>query len=180
MGGGGMSGNEVLVEHGILTEQSDLRAHVCPRERKVYVFPTQCGVDAVRGGDYPLFAAHQPGVDAVTAMGCWVPPDEIPYCLAVSPRSTTWKSLRFSDHDSLGTKGQKALSLILGMIRNGLFPGSLGGEDITDTGMQIDGMDIIIQSTTLPERRVQVKCDYAGGRSGLYLQTEECNPLGIH
>lgn len=175
-----MTGNTVLVDYGIATEESHLRAHVCPRERVIFVFPTAAGVAAIETGRYQLADAHQRGTTVVTAQGYWVPPDDIESCLRISPRMATWEAMRFSEDDSPFDKGRKAATLVYLMIRNGLFPGSLGGDYITDADVQRQGMDIIISPVTLPKRLIEVKCDYAGGARGLYLQTRECNPFGIH
>lgn len=88
--------------------------------------------------------------------------------------------MRFKDGDGLSAKGEKALRFTLGIIKQGLFPGSLGGEDIKNLKLQVRGMDIVIPAGEMPERIVQVKCDYAGGRNGLYLQIAECNPFSRH
>ena len=170
----------VLVDHGIMTEQSDLRAHVCPRERMVYVFPTTAGVAAIETGRYQLSNAYQKGTEIITAQGYWVPPDDIELCLRISPRMATWDAMNFAKGDSLREKGRKAATLVYLMIRNGLFPGSLGGDYVTDTDMQRRGMDIVIGPIEIPERTIEVKCDYRGGVGGLFLQTRECNPFGIH
>jgi hypothetical protein len=37
--------NTKLVDYGIQTEESDLRAHVCVNARQVYVYPTKKGVE---------------------------------------------------------------------------------------------------------------------------------------
>lgn len=173
-------GNTTLVEHGIQTENSHIRVHVCPRERHVYIFPTICGVEAVMSNNYVVKPAHQQGTQAITAIGCWVPPMEIRKCICLSFRDCAWDEVRFSKGDDLSMKGAKALKLTLDMIKQGLFPGSLGGESIENKELQIIGQDIIIKAHQMPERIVQVKCDYAGGRNGLFLQLEECNPLGRH
>lgn len=174
-----MTGNTTLVEHGIQSEGSDLRAHVCPLERAVYVFPTQSGVDAVNSNEYPVVPAHQAGTDAATAEGCWVPPEAITRCVCISPRKCAWDAARFQQEDQLQLKGEKAAKFVASMIRQGIFPGSLGGVEVTDVELQIVGMDIIIHKAELPERRIQVKYD-KGGRAGLFLQIRECNPLGLH
>ena len=174
------TGNTTLVEHGIQTELSDIRAHICPRERRVYIFPTQAGIEAIDSQRYVVKEAHQEGTDVITARGCWVPPMEIRRCISLAFRDSAWNKLQFRDGDSLSEKGSKALKLVLGIIRAGLFPGSLSGEKVQDLAWDIRGMDIIIRARHMPERIVQVKCDYAGGRSGLFLQLEECNPLGRH
>ena len=175
-----MTGNTALVPHGILTENSHLRVHVCPKERRIYIFPTESGIKAIESNRYVVENAHQPGTDVVTARGCWVPADDIQCCICISPRGAAWEAMRFSDADSLSEKGRKALRFVKAIIKSGLFPGSLGGIEITDRDLQIEGMDIIISKLTLPERRLQVKCDYAGGYHGLYLQIAECNPFSRH
>jgi len=173
-------GNTALIEHGIQTELSDIRAHVCPREGRVYIFPTQAGIKAIESQKYVVKDAYQEGTDVVTARGCWIPPMDIRRCVGLALPDRTWAYFQFRDSDSLSVKGSKALRLVLGIIRAGLFPGSLGGEKIRDLALDISGMDIIIKIHQMPERIVQVKCDYAGGRTGLFLQLAECNPLARH
>ena len=107
-----MTGNTALVEHGITTEASDLRAHVCPGECSIYVFPTKSGVVAVNSNQYAVVSAHQPNVEAVTAEGCWVPPDDISQCVRLSPRSAAWKAMRFSADDPCSEKGRKAVRFV--------------------------------------------------------------------
>lgn len=175
-----MSGNHVLIEHGITTEKSDLRCHVCPREQTVYIFPTEAGARAISEGNYPVHQAYQKGVSVPTAEGCWVPVEDIASCIAIRLRAVTWNSVGFSSADPLAEKGRKALRLVKAMIIQGLFPGSLGCTEITEQDIQVQGMDIIIHAVNLPARRVEVKCDYKGGRKGLFLQLRECNPLRIH
>jgi len=172
-----LTGNTTLVKHGIQTENSHLRVHVCPREKRVYVYPTECGVESVMSNRYPVDPAHQEDTQVVTAMGCWIPPMQIRKCVGLSFRDCAWDKMQFSDGDELSVKGTKALNLTLQMIKQGLFPGSLGAESIEDKDLQIEGQDIIIKSRQMPERIIQVKCDYAGGRNGLFLQLEECNPF---
>ena len=51
-----------LVDYGIQTEDSDIRAHVSVVAGKVYVFPTKLAVALVKSGKYPERKAWQPGI----------------------------------------------------------------------------------------------------------------------
>lgn len=167
--------------YGILTERSDLRVHVCPRERTVYVFPTASGVAAVQSGRYRALPAYQKGVKGPTAVGYSVPPEEIEGCLALSPRRVAWEAMDFRDFDPPGEKGRKAVRFVMQMIERGMFPMPLIGKEIPQGhALQVQGTDIVIEERRVPQRRIEVKCDYKGGRRGLYLQVAERNPRGIH
>lgn len=177
-------GNTTLVEHGIQTENSHLRAHVCPLAHKVYVFPTQNALDAIASGRYPQRPARQPGIDVITAMGYLVPPFDIEQCVGIALRPAVWDSISWDG--STRWKGRQATTLVMGMIRRGMFPIPAIGTEIEDQDLQIDGTDIIIRAGAIRQQDIiiQVKCDYPGGElpgsGNLYLQTEECNPFGIH
>ena len=179
-------GNTRLVEHGIQTEQSDLRAHVCPVARKVYVYPTKRGLEAIDSGKFRSVPGYQDGIKTATAKGYLVPPFEIKECVAISLRAEAWDYLKFSEHDTLSSKGHKAEKLILQMLKRGLFPVPALPDTVTDKDIQIRGADIIIKAgkLTRDDIVIQVKCDYRGGErsdggtGNLFLQTEECNPFG--
>jgi hypothetical protein len=182
-------GNTELVDYGIQNEQSDIRVHVCPKARRVYVFPTECGVEAVRSGQYRLVEGRQKGVDVPTSMGYLVPPLEIEGCAAICLRDVTWADLDFTDTDTLEQKGRKATRLVKGMLRKRRLPIPMEGEvRATDITEERQGQDIILtvkRSGALKSLRIQVKCDYPGGEGegctgNLFLQVQECNPLGIH
>ena len=181
-------GNTKLVEHGIQTEESDLRAHVCPVARRVYVYPTKRGLEAVESGRFPSVAGFQDGIKTATAKGYLVPPFEIKECIAISLRAQVWDYLCFSDHLTLLEKGKKAEKLVIQMLKRGLFPIPALPTGITDEDIQIRGADIIIKAGKLTQDDIviQVKCDYKGGAKAdggtgnLFLQTEECNPFGYH
>ncbi len=183
-------GNTKLIEHGIQNEHSHLRAHVCPKARKVYIFPTVRGLEAIQSGKYPHRNGYQQGVATPTAGGYLVPPMEINQCIAVSLRPVTWDALCFpggNDQASLRQKGRTATRLVMAMIKSGLFPIPAIGTEIDETNLQIEGTDIIIRAGAIWQRDIviQVKCDYPGGEKpggtgNLYLQTEECNPFAIY
>jgi len=190
---GGTSGatrpsNTKLVEYGIQNDNSHVRAHVCPTVRRVYVYPTKEGISAIETGAFRCVYGHQPGIDTPTAKGYLVPPFSIRKCVSLQVSDAVWESLAFNEQDGLGEKGQKAVRMVLGMLRNGLFPIPAIGANINDLGLQITGTDILIDRTAIGkfDVHVQVKCDFPGGEASLggtgylFLQIEECNPFGIH
>lgn len=174
-----MLGNTKLIQYGILNEESDIRAHVCPLAKKVYVYPTQSGVYTVQSGSYKVVPAFQNGIK--TAEGYLVPPLHIPRIQVVEPPANYWNVVGFRDFDSLGSKGEKAVRLVKGLLINGLFPLWTQGQVITEKSLQISGTDILVSSSF----KIQVKCDYKGGEGrnttgNLYLQISECNPFCIY
>jgi hypothetical protein len=61
---------------------------------------------------------------------------------------------------------------------HGRFPIEFDPKIVEGRGLQIEGMDIIVNCKV----KIQVKCDFTGGRKplgsgNLFLQTAECNPL---
>lgn len=180
-------GNTTLLEYGIRTEQSDMRAHVCPVVRRVYVYGTAGGLAAIDTGTYREVPGYQANVPTPTARGYLVPPMAIPGCVGLELRSSVWDALAFVSSDGLSQKGGKALRLVMGMIRQGLLPLPSMPKDVGDFELQVKGMDITIMPGQWQRPIVvQVKCDYKGGAQVLggtgylFLQTAECNPLGYH
>lgn len=171
--------------YGIQNERSDLRAHVCPVVRRVYVFPTEEGQRIIKTGKWRRTAGYQKGVDGPTAMGYLVPPFAICRCIALEVRDVAWDAVRFSDEDDTTTKGHKAVLLVENMIRAGLFPLPYvihECETELAKAVQIDGDDIVVL-TGANRVHIQVKCDYPGGdktlggTGNLFLQVQERNPL---
>jgi len=173
-----------LFDYGIQNEQSDIRVHVCPVARRVYVYPTDCGLQAIEMGNYPQRNGYQRDVDEPTARGYLVPPFDIEKCVGLTFRSTAWDKINFQSTDDTSEKGIKAIQLVKGMLRQGLFPAPFLGREVTDKDIQIDGTDIIVNSNGSASGilRLQVKCDYPGGEKSLggtgnlFLQTAERNP----
>lgn len=177
-----MTPSQTLFPYGIQTEESDLRAHVCPKVRRVYVYPTPCGVKALGNGhERP---GYQPGVDGATANGRCVKPFDIERCVELRMNERAWEYCRFSPDDDTSSKGNKAVLLVSAMLKAGLFPLPFGA--LVDSGVaksiQIKGDDIYVW-TAKQRLRIQVKCDFRGGDASLggtgflYLQTAERNPL---
>jgi len=174
-----------LFDYGIQNEQSDLRAHVCPLVRRVYVYPTVEGRRATEAGGRSARPAYQAGVTGPTAMGYCVPPFDIRRCVALEVRADAWAAATFCETDDTSTKGAKAVRFVAGMIRAGVFPLPYAIDQCDadpSRTMQINGDDIVV---TVGSNRVhiQVKCDYRGGdvalggTGNLYLQVAERNPL---
>lgn len=171
-------GNTKLIEYGIQTEDSDLRAHVCVTAKKVYVYRTEDGVRLIQSLSDKRKVAVKTG-DYVTAKGYPVKPQEIENITFVPIPDNVWEHVKFSTFDNPTVKGQKAISVVRWMLRRGCFPMlPLHVKEVEDKDMQVKGQDIIISLSL--DVKIQVKCDYEGGEGGkwgnLYLQTEECNP----
>lgn len=179
-------GNTRLVEYGIQTEESDLRAHVCVNARTVYVYPTKMGIKTVTEGNFQKRPAYQPGAAFPTAEGFIVPPEKIYGCL---PINAAWAMERLgivSFGASTSAKGDWAVGVVRLLLSKGWFPMWGTSEVIDSLDIQIKGVDVIVTSRA----RIQVKCDYEGGspvRQGnkgervtgnLFLQVAECNPFG--
>lgn len=171
-----------LFDYGIQSEQSHLRAHVCPIVRRIYVYPTECGVKALPKGIETL--GYQPGVDGATAKGYRVRPFDIEKCVALQFNERAWKAVSFNQNDNTTMKGKKAVQLVEAMIKAGIFILPLGC--IVDVNLskaiEIKGDDIFVW-TKKDRIQIQVKCDFPGGEKELggtgylYLQTAERNPL---
>jgi hypothetical protein len=171
-----------LFNYGIQSEESHLRAHVCPKVKRIYVYPTSCGIAALQNGIETL--GYQPGAIGPTANGRRVKPFDIEKCVALQINDKVWKLFKFKKDESTTVKGEKAANLVKAMITAGIFP--LPISCLVDTDMskriQIQGADVFVW--TLKGRiHIQVKCDfiggerYLGGSGYLYLQTAERNPL---
>lgn len=173
-------GERSLVNYGIQNDKSVYRFHVCFGSGMAYVFRTADGAVLCRDdGRYPKRPGYQPGVSYATAEGFLVPPRDIAGCheLAIPPDVLAKVNCR--SVDSTTVKGNKAVTVAREMILRGLVPLGGASDAVTDKGLQIDGLDIVVRIET----RIQVKCDFSGGRLGtgnLFLQVSEVNPLAMH
>ena len=180
-----MLGNTTLVDYGIQTEQSDLRAHVCVNARCVYVYPTKKGIEAIASGQYRKVPASQPGATFITAEGFLVPPMSIWGCMPINAQWAIDRVGPVAFSDSTTRKGEWAVKVVRKLLKFGRFPMWGNTEIIDDLDIQVQGIDLIVTSRA----RIQVKCDYEGGepvRTGktgervtgnLFLQVSECNPF---
>src|SRR3990172_12080242 len=107
--GGAMS----LIEYGIQTEQSDMRAHVSPFNAMVYLFPTHCGVLAIK--NRPQKSNAHTG-QMVTAKGYPVPIKEIQNIKPIPIPQDILESAKFSEDDASSVKGNKAVFVVKEML----------------------------------------------------------------
>jgi hypothetical protein len=175
-----IQGNTALVAYGIQTEQSDLRAHVCVKAQRIYVYPTRSGVAAVQSGRYRKAPAYTR--DIQTAEGYLIPPDAIDGCVCWRIPPNWFADAHFDERATPTEKGARALWLVQCAIRHGAFSLPADPDVVTDAKTQITGADLIVTVTA----RIQVKCDWNGGHTkyggtgNLFIQVAECNPFGQH
>lgn len=169
-----------LIEHGIQTERADIRCHVAPGTRLIFVFRTAplLALDLTK---YPEGWAGQPGVEYRTAKGYKVPIGDIPDLRTIRTRKTPWWEA-FDEAQLPQEKGRLAVSIATRLLRAGLFPLWHGyAQDSQRLEVQKNGTDILLYGMW----RIQVKCDFWAGPKGaygrgtgnLFLQTAELNPL---
>jgi hypothetical protein len=170
-------GNTKLVDYGIQSENSDLRAHVCVIGKKVYIYKTKAGLEQIGKNNYRKVQVKTNNI--ITAEGYLVPWNDISGIKSVKISPITLKHAGFTQEKHQMTsseKGNSAVAVVKKLLKSGLFPIEVYAEKIDDEDMQISGTDILLK---LKDCRIQVKCDWAAGEGGtgnLFLQTAECNP----
>lgn len=168
---------EALFDYGILTEASDIRAHVSVVNRTIYVFQTRNGVNAIEVHQPPIRSASQPGFQGVTAEGWLVKVDWITDLRRI--RFQSWPGwAEFSDSLTTSQKGALAVQCVLQAMRLGRFPFWVEAIEDGREYIQVSGTDILV----FCKKRVQVKCDARCGdlplgTGNLFLQKAERNPL---
>lgn len=177
-----------LIDYGIQSENSHVRVHVCPRVKRVYVYPTKNGIEAIQTGRYKKKHGFQRGCEEPTSEGYPIPPEEIRNCIEIKVRERAWTYFGFCENHSTAEKGDKAVRMTIMMLKEGLLPIPAASREIKDKDMQVSGTDILVKANRIyhEEIRLQVKCDYPGGRKelggtgNLYLQTAERNPFKLY
>ncbi len=180
--------NKGLWEYGIQNEGSHIRVHVCPNVKRVYVYPTECGNKAIKTGEHEKTKGFQTGYSTPTSEGYLVPPEAIERCIEIYLRNTAWENIGFLCSDNTSIKGEKAVRLVKAMLKEGLLPIPAEAMTIEDKDIQIQGTDILVKANKIyhEEIKIQVKCDYPGGRKTLggtghlFLQTAEANPFKLY
>lgn len=178
----GTPGATNLVDYGIQTEQSDLRAHVCVAVGLVYVFRTADALRVMQAGIakglYKPRQATQPGASGATAQGYAVPVADLS---TVPIRAQHLiEAQAFNPQDSTTDKGRKAVAVVVELLGRGWFPLlSIRAQESADARIQVSGVDLLVSG----QWRIQVKCDFYGGSrpqgtGNLFLQTAERNPFG--
>ena len=159
-----MAGNTKLVEYGIQTEESDIRAHVGVLAGKVYVYSTRNGLRTLWAGveqgiyrELPAYTTGPGGHRITTAGGFAVPVAHIKHT-AVDARELIERQ-DFRNTDSTTAKGDKAVAVVQALLRAGRFPLPVNGEIVADVDMQRQGLDIVVTGRW----RLQVKCDWRAG-----------------
>lgn len=173
-------GNTNLVRYGIFDEKAEVRGHVSPTTKHIYVFLPERAREAIEKKEYakkPAFTGR-----LVTAKGYCIPPEDIKGCKAYPIPEDLLKEANFSKKDTTSEKGRKAEMIGEEMLRRGIIPAIITVNTCTDVNKQIDGVD----ATITVKCTYQFKCDYDagpkmyGGSGNLYIQTEECNPFNQH
>jgi hypothetical protein len=166
-----------LYPHGIFQEDSDIRVHVAPGTRAIYVFQTARAIEAIQAGDYKLVTASQPGVAGPTAAGYAIPCKAIRGMRRITIDGGPWWEC-FAATDSTSLKGTKAVEVVKILLATGRLPLWVvePANDSRDVKVQIKGTDIVCWG----KWKIQVKCDWRagdGGSGNVFLQTAERNPL---
>lgn len=171
-----------LADYGIFTEQSDIRAHVGPKAKTIYVYQTSAMREFVELNKYATKPAYQPGYSLPTASGYCVPIAEAPFIRRLQFESYDWSGFPPSDAGT-SEKGAAAVNVVCELLRRGRFPlWILSASESNDRSIQISGTDIVV----VGKHKIQVKCDYLaapkelGGSGNLYIQIKERNPFGLH
>ena len=179
-----METNYKLADYGIFTEQSDIRAHVGPKSKTIYIYQTDKMCEFLESNKYryETKSAYQPGFDKPTASGYCVPIADIPFVRKLPFLSYDWST--FPDQmASTSEKGAAAVNVVCELLRIGRFP--LWIDCATESKsqvVQISGTDIVVTG----KHKIQVKCDYpaapreCGGTGNLYIQIQERNPFGFY
>ena len=174
-----------LFPYGIQLERSDIRVHVAPATRRLYVFKTAEAQRLLseRGADFAIASARQPGVPYVTALGALVPYDAIPDLRIVElPETRPWWD-KFKPEHSTSDKGRMAVAVVLWALRHAWVP--LWWSAATESeshSLQRTGTDILLYGRW----RIQIKCDWPagpvelGGSGNLFFQQAELNPRKRH
>ena len=177
MSGGTRLSMTELVEYGIQTEESDIRAHVSVVNRAIYAFPTIKGLEAIKKADLPLRTAGQPGVEGITAEGWTIPFQAIDGIRTL--RFYSWRRWHeFNENMTTSEKGKLAVQCVLDCMKKGRFPFWINATEDERENIQIKGVDILI----FCHKKIQVKCDWRCGHGplgtgNLFLQKSERNPL---
>lgn len=171
----------MLIFHGILNEQSDVRVHVCKASKSIYIFSTEEGVKQVLSGKFKKASAFQG--EQKTAHGFLVPPCCISGLEKFKIDEELWRVHKFEKLQGESAKGEMAQNFFIETLKRKMIKsrhlGNLKRIRFTNKDEQLSGIDLIGIRSDGAEVRIQIKCDLNGGEGGtgnLFLQTEESNP----
>lgn len=177
-------GNTQLKNFGIQNWESEYMIHVCPKPGKVYIYKTEIGQDAADSGLYPqksVWTKLPNGSKCETARGYAVPWHRLAGIRFYNIPNDLLQAHKRVARASPSRKGRWAEWVFQEMRKRGLIDHDTSSIMVNDLGAQLRGIDIEIQAPTY-----QVKYDGPGGHKefdgsgNLFLQTDECNPLGFH
>lgn len=175
-----------LFEHGIHTEESDIRAHVGFKTQTLYAFPTKRGVEdmerCVKEGKTAYKYAFQKGVVYATGGGYPIPWNEIKDLKRARIPIEWFFNFKGTENSSTSEIGDYAVGLVSRLLKEGRFPLWSNPMFCMDVDLQIKGMDIIVKGRWRIEVKGDVSCGERdlGGTGNLFFQTHELNPLKRH
>lgn len=166
----------MLVEHGIQTEQSDIRAHVSVSDKTVYIFSTARALKVIDENDWKprdVFS-NVNGEQIKTAIGYLAPVDILKPRKIHVPEVIDSAGFVVGGYKTTSDKGRKAQRAIELMLERGLFPLPVSPQIVSNVEMQRSGYDLIVHG----QWKIEVKCDWRIGETGnVFLQIAESNPL---
>lgn len=169
--------NTKLIQHGIQTEDSDIRAHVSVSDNSVYVFSTKKAVDVISRNKFketPVYSDVK-GSNIQTATGYLVPVKILKPRIIRAQEIIAGAGFVAGGYSSTSDKGKKAQNVICELLKRGLFPLPTNPLVVNNVDMQKSGFDLIVKGRW----KIEVKCDWRIGDTGnIFLQIAECNPLG--
>jgi hypothetical protein len=168
--------NGELFEYGIQLENSDIRAHVSPKNQTIYVFETKKGRQAIETHKPVEKFGYQKGFDEPTAKGWLVKPYWINDIREINFKEYEYWNL-FDDNWTTTIKGRFAVDCVKKLLKCGRFPIWIDAQEDDREKIQIRGTDIVLYAN----KRIQVKCDsHVAATGNLYLQSAERNPFKRH
>lgn len=178
-----------LVEYGIQIERSTHRVHVDLEMRKVYIFRTHDAIQLLPEPIHPTCVSEWEGIKALggyqlvswgrykkagiaTSRGCKLAWKDIPGCKEIIIPEDIDIPDDITGHSQLG---KLAFSIAHEMFERHLISIEINIQEVNTHAEQILGIDAISSPV-----KIQVKCDRWCSRWGLFLQTHEWNPEGLH
>lgn len=171
--------NTRLIEYGIFQENSNIRCHVAPGTKRIFIYRTDYMVNLISNNKYRTASAKQGNI--ITATGFLVPLKDIPDLRRLQWDYVPWWDW-FRENMNPTEKGSAAVKVAKKIIELGRFPFWFIESEDSNVEIDIAGTDMILKGTS----RIQVKCDWRagekieGGSGNIYVQTHECNPFGYH
>lgn len=177
---------------GIQTEKSTHRVHIDLQGKRLYIFETQKGIDALPEpiepkelGDWESYCGYQlksygryKDRKLATARGIRVRYGEVSGCqeIIIPDEIIIPEEIQGDNREKLGTseKGKMAENVAAKMFSLKLVPIMSAINLVRDRHDQLSGIDADAKI------HIQIKCDSYCSQWGLFLQTHEWNPDKCH